>query len=149
MQVSKNLQVVLDILKNEVDGDIEAAIAKVTPDYSMTWVEKTTSGNLFPSEKMERDKGTEEIYAIKNRSYDIRNIAEGENVVMLELIESYPDPETEEIYRTPLVLVLEMKDGKIQKGRHYCDSKLSYAKLSLEQIERDALKGTSRKLLID
>ncbi len=149
MHVSKNLKVVLDVLKNEVDGDIKAVLQKVTDDYSMTWVEKTASGDLFPSSVMEVSEGTKEIYDVKNRSYDIRNIAEGNNVVMLELIESYPNPDTGQIYRTPLVLVLEFENGKIKKGRHYCDTKLSHENLSIEQIEKQALKNTPRKLLID
>lgn len=149
MHISKNLQVVLDVLKNEVDGDLNAALAKVTSDYSMTWVEKRVSGEIFPTAGMDVDQETAEIYSIKNRTYDIRNIAEGEDLVMLELIESYPDPETGKVYRTPLVIVLEMENEKIKKGRHYCDTTLSYEGLSTEQIEKEALKNTTRKLLID
>lgn len=148
MERSKNLQTILDTLKHEVAGDVTSTLQKITQDYSMTWMEKTSEGVLFPSTGMSMKEELEDVYHIKNRSYDIRNIAEGEDVVMLELIESYPDPKTGQVYRTPLVLVLEMKDGKIQKGRHYCDTKLSHENLSLEQIEI-ALKNTSRKLMID
>ena len=35
-----------------------------------------------------------DIYAITGRDYDIRHITEADNVVMVELIESYPDPKT-------------------------------------------------------
>lgn len=137
---SPQIQTVLDILKNEVDGDVHAALEKMAEGYSMTWMYKSGE-TLFP--KTENDVAAEmgEVYPIKGRKYDIRNIAEGDNVVMVELIESYPDPKTGQVYRTPLVLVLEMADRKIKKGRHYCDPRLSYENLTPEQLE-DALKGT-------
>jgi len=40
------------------------------------------------------------------------------------------------VYRTPQVVVLEMKDGKIKKGRHYCDPDTSFFNLTEEQIRR-------------
>ncbi|MEK7106812.1 MAG: nuclear transport factor 2 family protein, partial [Patescibacteria group bacterium] len=52
----------------------------------------------------------------KGRRYDIKNIAEGKDLVMVELIESYSNPKTKRVYHTPLVLVLEMKNGKICQG---------------------------------
>lgn len=45
------------------------------------------------------------------------------------MIESYPDPESRKMYRTNQVIVLELNDGKIRTGRHYCDPKLSFADL--------------------
>lgn len=148
---SKNLQTVLDILKDEVDGDVSAALQKLTDDYSMTWVEKGKK-ELFPSSGKNDDvfeEEMDEIYLIKGRKYDIRNIAEGENLVIIEMIESYPDPETGKVYRTPQVIVLEMEEGKIRKGRHYTDPRLSFMDLTTEQIEKDALKGTKSKIIID
>ena len=144
--ISPQLQTVFDILKNEVDGDVHAALKKMAEGYSMTWMYKSGE-TLFP--KTENDVAGEmtETYPIKGRKYDIRNSAEGDHVVMIELIESYPDPKTGQVYRTPLVLVLEMKDGKIKKGRHYCDPRLSYENLTPEQLE-DALKGTESAQVI-
>lgn len=55
---------------------------------------------------------------------------------MIEMVESYPDPKTEKVYKTPLVIILEMKDGKIKRGRHYCDPDLSYLNLSNKQIDK-------------
>ena len=40
------------------------------------------------------------------------------------------------VYRTPLVIVLEMEKGKIKKGRHYCDPDLSYLYLTEKQIKK-------------
>ena len=144
---SKNIQTVLDILKNEVDGDVKSALEKMASDYSMTWMYQR-GDELFPSVSKNVAQEMGETYPIKGRKYDIRNVAEGEGVVMVELVESYPDPETGKEYRTPLILVLEMKDGKIRKGRHYCDPRISFLHLSEKQID-EGLKDTSSKTIVD
>ena len=131
--MSKNLDTVLAILKNEADGDVSAALEKMTSDYSMTWMYRGKYA-LFPASQVNVKKELKEIYPIRGRKYRIKNTAEGENVVMIELIESYPDPTTGKLHQTPLVLVLEMEDGKIKTGRHYCDPKLSHEDLSEEQL---------------
>ncbi len=127
---------VLNILQDEIKGDIKSALKKLAKNYSMTWVYRTKKGKLFPKTAKNIQKGLKEVYPIKGRRYDIKNIAEGRNVVMVEMVESYPDPKTKKIYRTPLVIVLEMKNGKIQKGRHYCDPDLSYLYLTKKQIQQ-------------
>ena len=143
---SKNVLIVLDILKNQVDGDISAALEKMSADYQMTWMYQKGSA-FFPKTTNEVSSELEEVYPIKGRVYDIRNITESEDVVIIEMIESYPDPETGKMYRTPLVLVLEIVEGKIRTGRHYCDPRLSFADLTEKQIE-DVLSRTPRKFLI-
>lgn len=132
--LSKNVQIVLEILEDERSGRVKEALEKMFSDYSMTWVYQTRSGELFPKSENNIKKELENVYQIKNREYDIKNITENESVVMVELIESYPDPETGKVYRTPLVLVLEMENGKIKKGRHYCDPNISYLYLTKEQV---------------
>jgi ketosteroid isomerase-like protein len=144
--MSKNVEVVLEILKNEVDGDIGAALKKMAADYSMTWMYQGKS-ELFPESKADFEAEMKEIYPIKGRKYEIKNIAEGENVVMVELIESYPDPQSGQLYQTPLVLVLEMEEGKLKKGRHYCDPRVSYMKLSQEDLDK-AYKDSATKQII-
>ena len=144
---SPNISLVLQILKNEADGDVAVALEKMTNDYSMTWMYQSKDGNLFPTTSKDVGAELEEVYPIKGREYDIRNITEGENVVMLEVIESYPDTETGQIYRTPQIIVLEFENGKIKTGRHYCDPRLSYLELSKEQINT-ALRDTGTKHLI-
>lgn len=134
--MSKNIKTVIEILQNEVDGNVAFALKKVTEDYTMTWMERTKKGDLFPTETMDTGQDIDEIYAIKGRQYDIKNIAEGDSVVMVELVESYPDPKTKKVYRTPLVLVLEMKNGKIRTGRHYMGPKLSGEFLTKAQINK-------------
>ncbi len=132
--LSKNVQIVLEILEDERSGRVKEALEKMFSDYSMTWVYQTRSGELFPKSENNIEKELKNVYQIKNREYDIKNITENESVVMVELIESYPDPETGKVYRTPLVLVLEMENGKIKKGRHYCDPNISYLYLTKEQV---------------
>jgi ketosteroid isomerase-like protein len=146
--MSKNIDVVLEILRNEVDGDVAAALQKMTSDYSMTWMYKGKH-EIFPESSNTIEKTlTEEVYPIKGRKYEIKHIAEGENVVMVELIESYPDPETQRLYQTPLVLVLEMRDGKIHTGRHYCDPQISHEDLPAESIKK-AFKGSATQIVIE
>ena len=143
---SKNIKTVLDVLKDEVRGDVASALRKITDDYSMTWVYKGKT-RLFPHTGKSIKKELKRTYPIKGREYDLRNVAEGKDLVMLELIESYPDPKTKKTYRTPLVLVLEMQNGKIKTGRHYCDPKISFMHLSKNQIEA-AFRGKRRPKLV-
>lgn len=136
MKRIKNINTVLQALKAEAKGDVNTTLSLLHPKYKMIWVYLDKHGKLFPATKPNIHKELEVVYKIKGRKYDIRHIAEGKNVVMLELIESYPDPKTKKVYRTPEVIVLEMKDGKIKKGRHYCDPRLSYLNLTANQIKK-------------
>lgn len=134
--ISANIKTVLEILNDERSGRVKEALEKMTLDYSMTWVYQTSSGEIFPRSEKNFERELENIYQIKDREYDIKNITENDAVVMIELVESYPDPETTKVYRTPLVLVLEMEKGKIKKGRHYCDPKISYLYLTKDEIDK-------------
>ena len=133
---SENIKIVLEILGDEIRGDVKSALNKMAAGYSMTWMYQTKKGQLFSTTAKNTRAQMEEVYPIKGRKYDIKNIAEGKNVVMVELVESYPDSKTKKVYRTPLVLVLEMISGKIKTGRHYCDPKVSYLNLSKNKIEK-------------
>lgn len=132
---SRNKEVVLGILQDEVRSDWKNAIEKLHESYSMTWVNKSL-GKLF--RRVKRDKNFNALiksaYAIKGRKYDIKNIVADDKCVMVELIESYPDVKTKKIFRTPLVLVLEFDGNKIKRGRHYCDPNLSYLHLTDDEI---------------
>jgi ketosteroid isomerase-like protein len=137
MKKTQKTQTALDILDDEIKGDIQAALKKMHDDYSMTWVYKThKTKELFPTTPKNIKKMMSAVYHIKGRSYDIKNVSEGKDVVMIELVESYPDPKTRKVYRTPLVLVLEFKKGKIITGRHYCDPQIPYLHLSKKQINK-------------
>lgn len=145
--MSQNIETVLEILRNEVEGNTNSALEKMTRDYSMTWMYKGNQG-IFPKSKLNVKEKLKEVYSIQNRKYEIMNITESDNVVMVELIESYPDPNKSKTHRTPLVLVLEMEKGKIKTGRHYCDPNISYETLS-EEILKNAYRDSSPKLVIE
>ena len=132
-EISKKT-IALSILEDEATGNLSSALSKLHPDYLMTWMYqgKTT----FPRETFKNLDEGKEIYEIKGRKYDIKNIAETENVVFIELVESYPDPKTKKVYRTPLVLVLEFQNSKIRRGRHYCDPKISHLHLTENRIKK-------------
>lgn len=147
MNHSENIKLVLDILKDEINGDTQSALNKMSRNYTMTWVYKKGEV-LFPQSKPDFSDGMKEIYHIKNRKYEIKNIAEGENLVMVELVEIYPDPKTAEVYRTPLVIVLELTGGKIARGRHYCDPDISWMNLSAEEVEK-AYQESPTKIVLD
>ena len=145
---SKNVQIIINVLQDEVDGNVVAALKKITADYTMTWVDGGLKGKeLFPTTGTDMKAELDEVYTIKGREYDIKNIAEGDNVVMVELVESYPNPKTKKIYRTPLVLVLEMKSGKIRTGRHYLDPTLSRKFLTKSQVGK-AYKNSKGSLIV-
>ena len=146
MKISANIQTVLDILQNEANGEVKVALLKMTDDYSMTWMYQGKT-ELFPTTGKNIEDELKEVYVIRDREYDIRNICESDDVVMIEMIESYSDPQTGQIYRTPQVIVLKFKDEKIQTGRHYNDPNLSYMELSKDQIN-SALINTETKQLI-
>ena len=139
-KVSRRIKTVLDILDDEIKGDINSALKKMDKEYTMTWV-YSGKKELFPSTKIVRTE-MQEVYPIKGRQYDIKHITEGQNVVMVELVESYPDIKTKKVYRTPLVLILEFKGNKIKTGRHYCDPRLSYMNLGKKQINSIFKGGT-------
>lgn len=141
------MQAVLTILKNEVDGDVSGAKSKMSSDYTQTWMYQAKDGTLFPSYVSSTNGSMEEIYHIKGREYHIYNITESENTVMVECVEQYPDEKTGKLYRTPEVLLIEFKDGKICRGRHYCDPKISYLALTDEIIDT-AYKGLKPILII-
>ncbi len=147
MKLSKNVATVLEILHDEVCGDARAALKKMTADYTMTWMYNGAT-TLFPHVKVDAAQGLDDAYKIKGRQYEIKNIAEGKNVVMIEMIESYPDSKTKKVYRTPLVIVLEMKGLKIRTGRHYCDPRISYLHLEKNKIKKAFKNSSSQTMLI-
>jgi len=136
MNQSQNVKTALAILNDEIRGDLVAALSKMDPAYSMTWVYKTPKkGTLFPVSRPDFEEDMKEAYVVKGRNYDIKNITEGPDTVMIEMVESYPDPDTKKLYQTPQVIVMEFKDGKIIRGRHYCDPNISYLDLKKEDID--------------
>jgi len=137
MDSDKNLRTALEILDDEVRGDVAAALSKMSDDYTMTWMYSAPkTGTLFPRTKPDFRAEMKEVYKIEGRRYDVKNAVASDTAVMVEMVESYPDEDGKE-FRTPLVIVLEFDAaGKIRKGRHYCDPNISYLKLEKSQIDQ-------------
>lgn len=133
---SRNIKLVLKVLDAERKGNAQKTLDVLHSQYSMTWVYRAKDGRLFPRTGKNVRKELEDVYPIKGRKYDIKHIAEGKNIVMIEMIESYPDPKTGKVYQTPEVIVIEVKNGKIRRGRHYCDPRLSYLFLKKKELEK-------------
>ncbi len=135
MKYSKNIQLILDVLEDEVSGRVKEAAKKIHPQYTNTYMNNCFN-KLFNRTKASSSDDLEDIYKIKGRKYEIYNITESENVVITEMIESYPDSKTGKIYRTPQVVVSEFKDGLIKTGRHYNDPSLSFMHLTKDQTDQ-------------
>jgi hypothetical protein len=144
---SDHIKTVIEILQNEIDGKVSEALGKMTPGYSQTWMYQVKDGTFFPDDTSATEESMGEIYHIKGREYHIYNITESENTVMVECVEQYPDEQTGKLCRTPEILVIEFKDGKIFRGRHYCDPRLSYMDLTDEMLA-EAYKGAKPILVL-
>jgi len=122
----ENINSVKEILDDEIRGNFESALKKMHSDYSVVWMDHSTQGNIRIKSIKDNDfmDLMKQAYKIKGRNYNIQNIVAGGDVVMVECIEEYNDEKR--TYKTPLVLVIIFKDGKIWKSRHYCDRDLSF-----------------------
>lgn len=133
--MKSKINIVLEILLDEVLGNTEGALSKMDSKYSMTWMYKGVK-EIFPKvEAKNIKKVVEEVYVIKNRKYEIFNIAENKDSVFLELVESYPNDKGK-VYKTPLVLVLYFNENKIITGRHYCDPNIYKEDLNKEILDK-------------
>ncbi|MCI0619566.1 nuclear transport factor 2 family protein [Candidatus Wolfebacteria bacterium] len=142
----KNITIVLEILKDQAEGNVENALQKMTPDYLMTWVEKRGE-ELFPHTGTDFADEMRKLYRTYDYRFDVKNITGADDAVMVELIETVADKKTGKTWCTPLVLVFEMEDGRVKTGRHYLDPTLSRQELLLEEIEK-AFPRTSTKMII-
>lgn len=132
----KNIDTILEILEDEIKGRVQAALQKMHKGYKMTWVYQTKDGSVFPSQKVTKNKQLKDVYEIKGREYHINHILASDNIVMAEMIEIYPDKKTAKIYSTPMAMVWEFKNGKIVRGRHYCDPRISHLNIQKRTLIR-------------
>jgi ketosteroid isomerase-like protein len=127
-------------LELEKNGQIEDALKYIAYDYLMTWMYYSAKiDTIFPTSSrnaIDFMDNLAEVYQIKGRSYEIKNIAGTSDVVMIELVESYEPSPGAPAFRTPLVLVLEFSEGKVRRGRHYCDPAISHLHLSQAAIDK-------------
>lgn len=126
---------VIEILQNEVDGNYLPAISKMSENYTQTWMYETEKGTLFPNVIKPKESEMKDVYKIEGRSYSVYDIAENDDTVYVECVESYPKQDGKGYHKTPLILIVKFnKEDKIITGRHYCDPKLSYKDLNDEDI---------------
>ena len=81
-----------------------------------------------------------EAFKIKARHFVFHTVLADATTqtVIVEFTESYPDPKTKKIFRTPQVAICQFKNGKLYRTRHYMDPRLSFEYLEMFEIE-DAL----------
>ncbi|MCB1474841.1 MAG: hypothetical protein H6883_02645 [Rhodobiaceae bacterium] len=125
----KNKNIALSLLDDEASGNLTEALKKLHPKYSMTWMYVDKYGNKFPEHRGVEEEDFEPIYDIIGREYHIKNVISNSDVVMIEVVESYPSQQSDGSYSkfvTPEVIVLEFVRGKVRRGRHYCDPRVSH-----------------------
>ncbi|HET8991471.1 MAG TPA: hypothetical protein VFN31_00365 [Candidatus Saccharimonadales bacterium] len=122
----------------EQDQDIKSNSELLHDSFSMTDMVLRGNEHLPKLSGSELNQAIKEAFTIKGRQYEFINIIADEEIqtVMVEFIESYPDPETNEIYCTPQIAVCIYKDGKIYKTRHYMDPRISRKHIPIEDIRK-------------
>jgi len=123
----------------EKEGDVAKNAELLHEDFKVVDMVIAQDGSIFPT--LEASKLKEQIdtaFKIEGREFTFKTVVADESTqtVVVEFIESYPDPETSQLYRTPQVAICQIKDGKIYRTRHYMDPRLSYENLSQSQIEK-------------
>lgn len=134
-QLSK---LVIDSFLAEKERDIARNKQLIHGEFAFVDMVKDAKSQLFP-----RVQGgqmidlMEQAFKIKGREFVFKTILadSDQQIVVVEFIESYPDPKTGQVYRTPQVAICEIKDGKIFRTRHYMDPRLSFMEISQAQIE--------------
>ena len=133
----KNL--VLNSFSAEKNNDIVGNSKLLHDDFAVTDMMIGVNNDQFP--RLSGQKLHDLInkaFKIKGREFIFKNVVTDENkqLVIVEFIESFPDPKTGNVYRTPQIAVCEVKDGKIYRTRHYMDPRLSFEFLSVEEVEK-------------
>lgn len=136
------IELVLLSFSAEKNHDIKSNYEYLHEDFAVTDMIVDQNDKPFPrlsGKKLE--ESINEAFIIEGREFYFPNILADEEsqTVMVEFVESYPDPETKKVYRTPQVAICKIKDGKIFRTRHYMDPRLSYKYLDDKKI-KDALE---------
>ena len=130
-------QLVLDSFIAEKNNDINEGRECITEDFTVTEMTLGKDGNHFPSLTGEElDNLMNLAFKIEGREYEFKSIVADEKTqtVIVEFIESYPEPKTGQIYRTPQISVCKIKSGKIFRTRHYMDPRLSFENIDEETM---------------
>jgi len=129
---------VLDSFAAEKDGDFEKGLSLIDDDFKVTEMFLINDEPFASISGEDIKESIKKVYKIEGREYIFKNIAadEEKGVVFVEFVESYPDPKTGQVYRTPQVAVVSVKDGRLYRTRHYTDPRLSFEKLSEEDVDK-------------
>ena len=139
LKEKKLIEIVLASFEAEKNGDAQKGKQLIDDDFTVTEMCEWYDGTVFrrlAGEEMK--KLMEHAYTYKGREYQFVQIAANDETqtVFVEFVETYPDPKTGQIYRTPQVAVCQLRDNKLYRTRHYMDPRLSLKKLSEDQIKQ-------------
>lgn len=140
MNTKELKELVLASFNAERSNNIAAGKQLITEDFKVTEMSLGNDGlQRLPSvwASGARDM-IDEAYQYAKREYQFVHVVvdEPKQTVIVEFVETYPDPQTGQIYRTPQVAVCEIKDGKIYRTRHYNDPRVSFANITQTEIDQ-------------
>lgn len=133
------IALVLASFEAERTHNIDANLKLISKDFRFTDMTLNTDGTPFVVVGGQQACELMKVaFPIKNREFIFISICADENTqkVIVEFIESYPDPANNKEFRTPQVAVCEIKDGLIHRTRHYMDPRISYLHLSEQDINK-------------
>jgi hypothetical protein len=125
--------------KAERQHDIVGNDKLIHADFAVTDMVLTESQEVLPrlsGKKLRQTIG--KAFQIGGREFIFKTIVASESTqtVIVEFIESYPEPSTHRVYRTPQVAICEFKADKLYRTRHYMDPRLSFEYLAQAVIEK-------------
>lgn len=138
MNAKELKKIVLSSFMAEKHRDLKAGLECIDDDFrvtEMTYSENNEHFSSLSGKKLRELMGF--AFKTEGREYEFKSIVADEETqtVIVEFIESYPDPKTGQVYRTPQISVCNIKNGKIFRTRHYMDPRLSFANISKKEID--------------
>lgn len=132
-------RIILASYEAERTGDVALNKSLISPDFKFTDMVVDEDGAPFI--KMGGQEASElmnEAFKIKGRKFIFKTIVADEDTqkVIVEFIESYPDPNSGKEFRTPQVAIIEFNNGLIHRTRHYLDPRISYLYLAADEVEK-------------
>ncbi len=122
----------------EREGNVAGGLSLLHPEFRSTEMNIGPDGTVFRSLAGSNVRNLiRSAFQISDREYEIVHVLADEEaqVVMVEFVESYTDTVTGKRYRTPIVAVCVVRDGKIYRTRHYTDDRLSDLYLDTSTID--------------
>lgn len=134
------IKITLATFEAECNHKVTDNLKVMDKEFAVTDMIMTAKGN-FPRLKGKKLRNCmQEAFKIKARHFVFHTVLADTTTqtVIVEFTESYPDPKTKKIFRTPQVAICQFKNGKLYRTRHYMDPRLSFEYLEMFEIE-DAL----------